>query len=394
MTLFEVFLAKIEEITIVLAVVLLFAVVYARAQVVPGVQHVVIIVSENRSFDHLFGTYPGAEGTAIGYTKNGVQIPLAHSTDPPLRNCAHTWGQAHLDIDKGKMDGFYSGCAVVNGINQAYVQLWQSDIPQLWALAQSGVVADHHFAPIAGPSFTSHWFIIAAQSADFIDNPSNNIYWGCDAPVGTVARNMDPVTKVITKLFPCAEAQTISDLADGAGVTWAAYTPLAPNQGYSWVGWDYVPHLRFGVDWTFNMHNIANFPADVAAGQLAQITYLIPNYNDSGHPTKSIHANEAWIMGNVNALQNSPMWPGTVVILLWDDWGGYYDHVAPPNVDVFGDGIRVPLIVVSPLLPRPGTVDKTIYDFGSILKFTEQQFGLGCLTARDCDATSLSGMFQ
>lgn len=361
---------------------------------IAGVQHVVIIVSENRSFDHMFGTYPGADGVTVGQTKTGP-LALAHSTDPPLVNCPHNWGQAHTDIDGGKMDGFAANCSVVGGINQAYVQLWQSDIPQLWALAQSGVVADHHFAPIVGPSFTSHWFIIAAQAANFIDNPSNNWYWGCDAPVGTVARNMDPITKVVTRLYPCAEAQTISDLADVAGVTWLAYTPLAgKDEGYTWVGWDYVPHLRNGPDWTTNMRNIANFAADVAGGTLAQITYLIPNYKDSGHPISSIHNNEAWIMKQVTAMQASPYWPSTVVILIWDDWGGYYDHVPPPNVDVFGDGIRVPLIVVSPLLSRPGTVDKTVYDFGSILKFTEQQFALGCLTARDCNATSLSGMFQ
>lgn len=376
-------------------VVLLFAVSFAWSQVIPGVQHVVVIVPENRSFDHLLGTFPGAEGTLVGHMKNGVTVALAHSTDPPLANCNHTWGAAHSDIDHGLMDGFAANCKVVNGVNQAYVQLWQSDIPQLWALAQSGVVMDHLFAPIAGPSFTTHWFIIAAQTADFIDNPTNNWRWGCDAPATTTARRLDPATGIITHEFPCAEAQTISDLADAAGVTWAAYTPLeGKDLGYVWAAWDYVPHIRWGAEWTTNMHDIANFPADVAVGNLAQITYLIPPWKQSGHPLSSIAANEAWIMQNVNALQASPEWASTVVIVVYDDWGGYYDHVPPPNVDKFGDGIRVAAFVVSPLLTHPGTVDKTVYDFGSILLFTEQQFGLGCLTARDCGATSLAGMFQ
>src|SRR5271165_1172754 len=124
----------------------------APAQV-PGLNHIVIIVSENRSFDHLFGTFPGAEGTKAGVGKNGVAIPLAHSVDPPLKDCGHTWADAHRDIDKGKMDGFAQGCAVVGGVNQAYTQLRQSDIPQLWATAQSGVLADHFFASVAGASF-------------------------------------------------------------------------------------------------------------------------------------------------------------------------------------------------------------------------------------------------
>jgi phospholipase C len=369
---------------------------------IPGVQHVVIIVPENRSFDHVFGTYPGAEGALMGHMKNGVAVNLAHSTDPPLANCGHTWSDAHHDIDAGKMDGFAAFCPTINGVNQAYVQLWQSDIPQLWSLAQSGVVLDHMFAPIAGPSFTSHWFIIAAQTADFIDNPTNSHVWGCSAPATTTARNMDAVTGVITKQFPCdiraghtAPVQTISDLADAAGVTWAAYTPLeGEDEGFTWVGWDYVYHLRYGADWQTNMHDIDSFPADVAAGTLAQITYLIPPFKASGHPMASMHDNEAWIMANVNALQASPEWASTVVIVVYDDWGGYYDHVPPPSVDKFGDGIRVAAWVNSPLLTAPGSVDHTVYDFGSILKFAEDQFALGCLNARDCNAASMSGEFQ
>ena len=134
-------------------VILSFLASLSWSQSMAGVRNVVMIVSENRSFDQMFGTSPGAEGTLIGHMKNGVAVALAHSTDPPLANCGHTWTDAHADVDGAKMDGFAPFCATRNDVNQAYVQLWQSD-PQLWALAQSGVVADHHFAPIAGPSFT------------------------------------------------------------------------------------------------------------------------------------------------------------------------------------------------------------------------------------------------
>lgn len=366
----------------------------SQAQV-EGLQHIVIIVSENRSFDHMFGTFPEADGAVVGYGKNGVAIPLAHSTDPPLANCNHTWVAAHMDIDGGKMDGFASSCAVVHGINQAYVQLWQSDIPQLWGLAESGVLADHFFAAIAGPSFTQHLFIIGAQTADIISDPTHTGNdWGCDAPPSTRVTALNPLTGRTFAEFPCVEIGTISDAADAAGVTWAAYTPLEGQNGYQWVGWDYVHHLRYGPDWSGNMRSVADFTSDVAAGHLAQITYLIPPFKVSGHPPAAIHANEQWIMQQLSALQASPEWSSTAVFMLWDDWGGYYDHVAPPDVDKFGDGIRVPLIVLSPLLKKPGSVFKSVTDFGSLLKFTEDQFGLVCLTSRDCHARSLSGMFN
>jgi phospholipase C len=135
-------------------IVLSFLASLSWSQSIAGITNVVIIVSENRSFDHMFGTFPGAEGTLIGHMKNGVAVALAHSTDLPLANYGHTGTDAHADIDGGKMDGFAPFSSTVNDVNQAYVQLWQSDIPQLWALAQSGGVADHHFTPIAGPTFT------------------------------------------------------------------------------------------------------------------------------------------------------------------------------------------------------------------------------------------------
>jgi phospholipase C len=380
-------------ILLAVAVLVIFAVIAPlHCQVIPGVQHVVIIVSENRSFDHMFGTFAGAEGVTIGQTKTGP-LALAHSTDPPLANCSHTWTQSHADIDAGKMDGFLSGCKTINGINQAYVQLWQSDIPQLWALAQQNVLADHFFPCLSGPSYGQH-VCLGAGYTNFIGNPNYGASWGCDAPANTTAKWMDPLTGVQSLKFPCQSTKTVTDEADVAGVTWAVYEPLAGQNGYQWAWPDYFSQIRFGANWSTNIRSIDSFPTEVAAGQLAQLTWLIPKYKDSGHPLSGIHSNETWIMAQVNAIKNSPMGSSTAIFVFWDDWGGYYDHVAPPNLDRFGDGIRVPLIVVSPLLTHPATIDKTIYDFGSVLKFAEDQFGLACLTARDCNATSLAGMFQ
>lgn len=373
--------------------VILAAVGPVHCQVIPGIQHIVIIVSENRSFDHMFGTYPGADGVTIGHMRNGVTVPLAHSTDPPLVSCTHSWGADHSDVDGGLMDGFAGNCGTINGINQAYVQLWQSDIPQLWGLAQQYVLSDHFFPCLGGPSYGQH-ICLGAGYSYFISNPNNTNNWGCDAPSTTTATWLDPVTNVQSKKFPCQSVQTVTDEADAAGITWAAYTAPSGQAGFQWAWPDYFSQIRFGADWATKMHNVDNFAADALGGNLAQVTWIIPRYLQSGHPNASIHNNEAWIMAQVNAVRNSANWSSTAIFLFWDDWGGYYDHVAPPIVDKYGNGIRVPLLVVSPLLTRPGSIDKTVYDFGSVMKFTEQQFGLGCLTARDCNATSVVGMFQ
>lgn len=397
--LWNVFLDSIEALVIILAIVLLIGIGAMHAQTIPGIHHFVIIIPENRSFTHMFGTMPGVDGPKVGKMKNGRTVVLAHSTDPPLANCGHNWANTHSDIDGGLMDGFAAHCPVINGINQAYVQLWQSDMPDLWALAQSGVVLDHMFASVAGPSFSNHWFIIAAQNDGFIDNPTYNWAWGCSARAGTTARHMD-AAGVITQQFPCdtavgAPVQTISDLADAAGVTWRAYTPQEGKDiGFAWVPWDYIYRYRFGPVWTTNMFNIDNFATDVANGQLAQLTYLIPKAKDSGHPLASIHDNELWLMKNVNALKASPEWASTVVMVIYDDFGGYYDGLAPPVEDRYGDGIRVAAFAVGPPITHPGTIDHTPYDFSSTLATVELQWNLGCLTPRDCGATSMLSLFQ
>jgi phospholipase C len=373
---------------------LLFA-VSAFAQV-PGITHVVIIVSENQSGDHLCPAFPvGFDCASVGMSA-GVAVPLAHGIDPPVANCAHGYSQAKADINDGKMDGFGRYCKIYNHVNQAYTQLYATDIPWLSDLANNAIAgmptrtADHFFESEPDPSYGAHLFLIAGQDANIIGVPNNGyLSWGCDAPATALVLQKDPTTGKNALVSPCVEVPTIAKLADAAGVSLSVYGALPRQYGYSWVSPDYVNSWRNGPDWV-NVHNIANFPADLAQGTLAQITYLIPTFRESGHPLQSMRNNEAWIRTNLEALQASPEWAHTAVFVFWDDWGGYYDHAVPPAKD----GLRVPLIVVSPLLTNAGVVDKRVLDFGSVLKFAEVQFGLGCLTAKDCNAHSLAAEFQ
>ncbi|HYU48039.1 MAG TPA: alkaline phosphatase family protein [Terriglobales bacterium] len=375
--------------TIILPFVILLA-VFAAAQ--PRVEHIVFIVKENHSFDNYFGRFPGAEGATAGRISTGALVPLQHATDPPLANCGHTSRQLVQDVDNGRMDKFNLNCAIVLGVNQAYVQYYQQDIPYYWHYAQQYGLADHYFSPVAAPSFPSHLFIIGAQTATIVDNPNYNLAWGCDAPATTTVRALIPGTQTYQKISPCVDFLTLGDLLDAAGVDWAMYSAAPGVAGFMWNSYDAIEHIRYGEDWINNMRNVRNFTADVKAGRLPAVTWIVPESKYSEHPNQSIAAGEAWTVQQITALQNSPAWATTVVFLTWDDPGGYYDHVPPPAVDEYGMGARVPLLVISPMA-KPG-VNSTVLGFESLMRFTEDVFNLPCLTSRDCNATSAAVMLQ
>jgi phospholipase C len=336
----------------------------------------------------------GFECASTGKTKTAT-VSLVHGADPPLANPGHGYSQAFADIDGGKMDGFAAFAPTIKGVNQAYTQLYPTDLPWLSALATNQIAGmptrtgDHFFSTVPEPSWGSHEFMVAATDANVIGIPNNNYYWGCDAPATTKVIWKNPATGKNSLIFPCVDPPNIAQTADAVGVSLSFYGPLAGDMGYHFVAPSYNRSWFYGTDWGY-VKNVANFPADVAAGNLAQIIYLIPPFASSGHPLNSMAENETWIRKNMEALAASLEWSSTAVFITWDDWGGWYDHVPPPA----GDGLRVPLIVVSPLLATPGMIDKKVYDFGSILKFEETQFGMACLTTRDCNATSLMPIFQ
>jgi phospholipase C len=362
------------------------------------IQHIIFIVKENRSFDHMFGLFPGADGATEGMCgSKHVPLTRAHEHTPNLN---HEWGPARQAINGGKMNGF---CWVKQPppATNPYVQYQQDDIPNYWKYAQNFELADEFFSSLTGASFGNHLYLAAATSNQFITVPSfrdrhknDNSDWGCDAPPDTrSARIPDPEKhREPIYVYPCMDAQTLTDLLENQGHSWHYYAGEEGSSGYVYSVLDSIPHVRFGQEWLSNVTPPENFAADIAGGTLANFTWITPRFPTSDHPPESICNGENWTVEIINAVMQSKFWSSTVIFLTWDDWGGFYDHVRPPRVDYFGLGIRVPTIVISPWA-RPGVIH-TQYEFASVLKFAEVLFSLPTLTKRDADANDMMDAFD
>ena len=191
----------------------------------------------------------------------------------------------------------------------------------------------------------------------------------------------------------------MANLLDAANVSWKFY--VAPFQGKDadfsgavWNGFDAIKAVRYGPDWKKNisMPN-TNVFGDVKNGSLPALSWVMPTLEDSDHPASGCNHGPRWITQVVNAIGQSKYWNNTAIVLMWDDWGGWYDNVPPPQINYTSLGMRVPMIVISPWA-KPGYVSHTQYDFGSVLQFAEEAFGLGSLGVSDASANSMDDMFD
>jgi phospholipase C len=365
-----------------------------------NVEHIVFIIKENRSFDNYFGTFPGADGATSGVISTGERMELQHTPDRMSRDLGHEWKDAHLAIDNGKMDQF--DLVLGGNVDNDFLSMSQhldSDIPNYWRYAENFVLADRMFSSLAGPSFPNHLYTVAAQSAGVISNP-NSLQWGCDTGPNVTATVIDASGKT-TQQFPCFEMPTVADELEAAGVSWRFYAPQRGQPGYIWSTLNAIGHIRLGPLWTSRVFNDDHFLND-ATGTLPSVSWLVPDFAVSDHPTRvlpggpptvSICEGENWTVQHINAIMQGPSWPTTVIVLVWDDFGGFYDHVPPPDIDQFGLGPRVPLIVISPYV-KARTISHTTYEFASVLQLIEARYKLKALTARDVEANSLLDVFD
>jgi phospholipase C len=379
------------------------------------IQNVVVIFQENRSPDNLFGSnpyfLPGVDIATSGVNSQGQQIPL---TPVPLAN-NYDLGHSHASFvamyDHGNMDGAdkikitcakgAQGCPAPNA-QFKYVDNSTGILDPYFQLAQQYTFGDRMFQTNQGPSFPAHQFIISGTSAPTADsnlfaaenplgatNPNNNT--GCTAPAGEFVNLIDPSGNESQKMYPCYEHQTLADLLDDAGISWRYYTPSA---GSIWTGPNAIQHLRNGPDWG---NDVVLKPAqvltDIANGQLANVSWVIPTGQASDHPLGNQGLGPSWVASVVNAIGQSQYWDNTVILITWDDWGGWYDHVAPSVINSYEYGFRVPLIVVSPFANQ-GYVSHVTHDFGSILKFIEEVYQLPSLGYADATADDLSDCFN
>jgi phospholipase C len=367
------------------------------------IKHVVFLIKENRSFDNLFGRFPHADGATTGMD-HGVERPLTKATDQRAHDIPHCYACNVTSIDGGKMDGFNQS---IYADRYAYTQFRPRQLPNYWHWASDNVVSDNFFASATGPSFPNHLYSIAATSGGALDNPIQPYSslkkqqdqglaksWGCDiAQPGSFVKIIDPEGKSV-KVDPCFDFTTKGDLLRKAGIPWAYYSATNTQLGYVWSAYAAVDRYRNDkAMWDRYMRPVDDVVRDVRNDRLPPVTWVTPRFQLSEHPEYNFCYGENWTTEVVNAIMNSPMWQDTAIFVTWDDFGGFYDHVPPPDVDRFGFGIRVPLITISPYA-KQGVVDHHVGEFSSVLRFIEDNWGLRQLTHRDRDARNLSANFD
>jgi phospholipase C len=404
------------------------------------IQHVIVVIQENRTLDNLFGSsyldpqagapggygpYPGANA-ADTWTINGStlalsQVPFEYPADP---------SHIHKDLDTEAQTpgnlGFYldpvtptTGSAPPNGFVAAVVPAFETELYH--TLAYTYALADDMFSSRLVPTFPGHLFLISGQS-EAADDPllpgvtsysgSNPVDWGCDATPGStvpIFTTGEGETSAGTGPAPCFNQQTIGDLMDAKGVSWKYYTGALSNTVDAGVNvYDAIQHIRFGADWNNNVSTPeTNIISDIQNCDLPNVSYVTPPGLDSDHAGSLSAGGPGWV-GTIylavveSALASNPKcqyYGNTAMLVTWDDSGGWYDHVAPPVVNGTQWGFRVPLIVASAWASH-GTagglpfVSHKQRDFGSILKFIETNWNLGSLGVEDATADNLSDMFN
>ena len=382
----------------------------------PRIQHVVIIFQENRTPDNLFHGLPNADIANTGVNSSGQMIVM----QPTSLVGSYDLGHKHRDFvymyDNGKMDGADQvRCEPVSGSscppNPQFLYVNPSEVTPYFELAEQYTFGDRMFQTQQGPSFPAHQFIISGTSARTAtsnlfaaENPYGSA--GCAASADSWVWMIDAGGNESTQMYPCFEHQTLTDLLDKAGISWKYYTPSA---GSIWTGPNAIQHICgavgancAGAEWTQNvvLQN-TRILTDISNGQLPAVSWVIPSGQASDHPVFTDGSGPSWVASIVNAIGNSAYWSNTAILITWDDWGGWYDHVPPPSIVNDGTGwgsgyvygFRVPLIVVSPYA-KAGYVSHVTHDFGSILKFVEETFSLGSLGYADSRADDLSDCFD
>ena len=366
------------------------------------IKHIVFLIKENRTFDTMFGRFPGADGTTTGVTCNGATVPLRRALDR-APGPGHSFTDGINDMNGGKMNCFEK---------DGYVQYTQSQIPAYWAYAHHYTLADRFFSSVYGPTGIEHLWTFASQSDRFVDQERPGQFGTgsrdfCDDPLETAwsfkeltaaqrseayqleARGSgDSLQRFWMLRWPCFDVKVLPDLLSAKGISWKEY-----RGANNWVQpLRMIRHVRFSPMYR-NVVPEERFVSDLRAGRLPSVSWLTPAFGRSDHPPTSICGGEDWTVQVLDALMRSKYWNSTAVVLTWDDFGGFYDHVTPPHVDIYGDGPRVPAIVISPWA-KPGYVDHTTLEFSSVLKFIETVFKLPPLTQRDANDADMLEAFD
>jgi phospholipase C len=308
-----------------------------------------------------------------------------------------------------RMDGFdkdYIGTTGTGGPAGLYPYAFvkRSEVQPYWDMASQYTLADRMFSTETSDSFPAHQMIIAGTTAlspdESLMNEPSSLIWGCDADKSTRTGVIFKSGKYVPDaVFPCFdEYKTMADSLDAANVSWHYYVqPLTGNGNFAggvWDGFDAIKSVRYGTDWKKNIiMPQTQVLQDAAKGTLPSVSWVIPSLLDSDHPAAGCRNGPTWVSTVVDAIGKSKDWDSTAIIVTWDEWGGWYDPIPPPQLDYVSLGMRIPMIVISPYA-KHHYISKTQYEFGSILKFIEQNFGAPSLGATDVRANSISDVFD
>jgi phospholipase C len=383
------------------------------------IEHIIFIVKENRSFDHMFGRFPGADGATVGRTCDGDSIHLRHAKDVTA-SVDHSFVAGLTAINGGEMNCFDRLRANVVDPSldypAAYAQYHEADIPNYYTYARRFALADRFFTSVYGPTTIEHLWAVASQSDRFVDNQrpeqsgTGEEKEFCDddterlwsfARLTRAEKDIayrleeEPAVVELFKRFwiqrqACTDIDILPDRLEERNIPWKYYFSGPPHTAvFNLVEhWNNGPMLEKVV-------NSNDLYTDLESGGLPAVSWVIPPFGENDHPQKThgICQGENWTVRTLNAVMRSEYWGNVAVFITWDDFGGFYDHVAPPHVDLYGFGPRAPALIVSPWA-KPGYIDSTQYDFSSVLRTIERIFSLPSLTERDRRAHDMLDSFD
>jgi phospholipase C len=373
------------------------------------IQHVVVIFQENRSVDNLFNGLRGADTVRSGKNSQGQTVVLRAISLKAPYDISHEHGAFVAERANGKLDGFNNvrsrcrlGARCPPAAVRAYGYVPHDETAPYFEMATRYAFADRFFQTNQGPSFPAHQYIIsgtstvsngsALRAADNPFSPLGGASGGCDSPIGSFVWLIDPLGNENQAAYPCFDRRTLMDLLAAKSLSWRYYQ--AHLGAGLWEGPDAILHLRRSKE--FSSHVVAPpklFLTDVARGRLANVVWITPTPLASDHASITDGSGPSWVASVVNAIGTSRYWQNTAIFVAWDDWGGWYDHVAPPLYNSYELGFRVPLIVISPYV-KTHYVSHRRHEFGSILHFIEETFETGSLQTTDVRADDLSDCFD
>lgn len=385
------------------------------------IEHIVVIFQENRTPDNLFQDpvliKNHADIAQSGLNSLGQTIPLTAGPLATTYDLDHSHGAFVAMYDNGKMDGADKiKCGPTCPANPQFMYVNPQDVQPYFAMAEQYSFGDRMFQTNQGPSLPAHQFIIAGTSAPTATSTSfaaenTGGGAGCLSPPTETVEMINSSGVEFGSQFPCFEHPTLIDGLAAKGISWRYYTIQTGVNAALWNGPDAIQHLcqpqmQSGTlvctapDWTNVTTTNTQVLKDIASNQLPQVSWVIPDGKNSDHAFSNNGSGPSWVASIVNAIGNSSYWSNTAILITWDDWGGWYDHVAPKVINdgtSWGSGyvygFRVPLIVVSPYA-KAGYISHATHDFGSILKFIEETFGLSSLGYADVRADDLSDCFN